>query len=171
LQKCRPFFLPTRNNRRNKHSCTALGTKRHGSFRHDQDNDKEDVQMGFIDAEGSIATDCGIGYLTTGDGRINAKRADASRSKVGFLALDSDQEGVEKILALLLLPNPQAREMAELLNAVHEAPVESRMELAQKNGLLDKLQAIAVDGTTLVANLATIWTTIAPLVLKALTGQ
>lgn len=124
--------------------------------------------MGFIDAEGSIATDCGIAYLTTGDGRINAKRADASRSKVGFLALDNGQEGVEKILALLVLPSPQAREMAELLNALHEAPVASRGELVQKSGLLDKLRAIAVDGTTIAANLETIWPIIAPWVRQLL---
>lgn len=122
-----------------------------------------------IDARGSKANNCGIGYMTTGDGHIDARDGDASGSKVGMLALDSDQEGVEKIIDLLL--GPQARENAELLNAVHEAPVESRMELAQKNGLLDKLRAIAVDGTTFVANLATIWTTIGPLVLKALSGQ
>lgn len=110
--------------------------------------------MGYINAKGATLTNCGIGILVEGDGRVDAEGADLSGCGVGALVIESRQD-IEKIIRLPA--GPQAQEIAHLLTALRSIPTADHEEFAEKSGLIDKLRAIAVDGSTVVANIATAW--------------
>lgn len=111
-----------------------------------------------INLKGATLKGCGIGIMADSSSYVNAEGADLTGCRIGAMSIESMQ-GFDKIIELPA--GTEAQEIARLLIALQAVPEAQRAELAEKSGLLAKLSAIAVDGSTVVANLATAWPVLA----------
>ncbi|TCP73588.1 hypothetical protein EC849_116123 [Pseudomonas putida] len=112
-----------------------------------------------INLNGATLKGCGIGIVADSTSYVNAEGADLSGCRIGAMSLESVRD-FDKILELPA--GAEAQEIARLLMALQAVPEAQRSELAESSGLFAKLRAIAVDGSAVVANLATAWPLLAP---------
>lgn len=124
--------------------------------------------MGYVNADGADFTGSRIGVRVEGEAVVTVRNAIFHQNEISILAIGGVEREVQKLLQLPV--TPESKEIAQQLAALNSLPEQSRAAIAEQSGLFTNLRTAAVDGTTIVANLATIWPAILPWVTQALTS-